>query len=217
MVDFATDNNGFPIFSLSPLAIQTRNLMANPHCSMVVQMPGWGGLANARVTIFGDVYPVPPETQPLARDIFGAKHTSASHSQQWGNFAFFRMDNITDIYFVGGFGTVQWVEILDYVTQRPDKIVCRTATNCPEEVLLKLNQMYSKRLCEMLSTSTLQKSEAVEDCQLVSIDKQGVDIRIRQSGMLENQMIRLRFKNHVFDLEQAIKEMEGITAGALYL
>ena len=57
------DGNGFPIFSLSPLAMHARNLMANPHCSMVVQMPGWKGLANARVTIFGDVYPLPQEHQ----------------------------------------------------------------------------------------------------------------------------------------------------------
>uniref|UniRef100_A0A7S0RFP6 CREG-like beta-barrel domain-containing protein n=1 Tax=Pyramimonas obovata TaxID=1411642 RepID=A0A7S0RFP6_9CHLO len=212
MVDFATDDNGFPIVMLSPLAIQTRNLMANPHCSMVIQMPGWNGLANARVTVFGDVYPVPPETQGLAREIFSAKHTAA---QQWGNFAFFRMDNITDIYFVGGFGTVQWVEVADYVRQRPDAIVCRTATQCPEDVLLKLNQKYAKKLCQLLSTHTVKQAETVEDCQLVSIDKQGVDVRLRQSGMLENQMVRLRFKNHVFNLDQAIIEMEAITSGDL--
>jgi hypothetical protein len=29
----------------------------------VVQMPGWTGLANARVTIFGDVYQLPADMQ----------------------------------------------------------------------------------------------------------------------------------------------------------
>lgn len=29
----------------------------------MVQMPGWTGLANARVTIFGDVYQLPADLQ----------------------------------------------------------------------------------------------------------------------------------------------------------
>lgn len=54
---------------------------------------------------------------------------------QWGSFAFFRMDNISDIYFVGGFGTVQWVDVCDYVAAQPDDIVSRTSDISPEEVL----------------------------------------------------------------------------------
>ncbi|KAG0447960.1 hypothetical protein HPP92_028073, partial [Vanilla planifolia] len=57
LVDFATDSIGHPIFSLSPLAIHTRNLLADSRCTLVVQIPGWSGLSNARVTIFGDVFP----------------------------------------------------------------------------------------------------------------------------------------------------------------
>eukprot|EP00884_Botryococcus_braunii_P002694 jgi/Botrbrau1/12425/Bobra.0229s0021.1 len=67
IVDFASDGAGFPIFALSALAIHTRNLMEDPRCCLVVQMPGWTGLANARVTIFGDVYQLPPELQPAAK------------------------------------------------------------------------------------------------------------------------------------------------------
>jgi hypothetical protein len=52
-----------PIFCLSPLAIHARNLREDPRCSLVVQMHGWTGLANARATIFGDVYQLPPDMQ----------------------------------------------------------------------------------------------------------------------------------------------------------
>lgn len=34
-----------------------------------VQLPGWTGLANARVTIFGDVYPLPSDMQEAAREV----------------------------------------------------------------------------------------------------------------------------------------------------
>ena len=54
LVDFATDAHGAPLLALSPLAIHTRNVLADSRCNLVVQMPGWSGLANARVTIFGD-------------------------------------------------------------------------------------------------------------------------------------------------------------------
>jgi putative heme iron utilization protein len=63
LVDFASDGAGLPIFCLSPLAIHARNIIEDSRCSLVVQMPGWTGLANARVTIFGDVYQLPQEMQ----------------------------------------------------------------------------------------------------------------------------------------------------------
>jgi putative heme iron utilization protein len=63
LVDFSNDSMGHPIFSLSPLAIHTRNLLSDPRCTLVVQVPGWSGLSNARVTIFGDVYPLPEDQQ----------------------------------------------------------------------------------------------------------------------------------------------------------
>ena len=40
-----------------------------------------------------------------------------------GNFGFFRMHRISDIYFVGGFGTVQWVDVTEYTAVKPDNIV----------------------------------------------------------------------------------------------
>lgn len=33
------------------------------------------------------------------------------------------MDRIVDIYFVGGFGTVQWIVPNEYLTSNPDEIV----------------------------------------------------------------------------------------------
>ncbi len=40
-----------------------------------------------------------------------------------GNYMFFRMHRISDIYFVGGFGTVQWVDVGEYTAAKPDEIV----------------------------------------------------------------------------------------------
>ncbi|KAH7516627.1 hypothetical protein FEM48_Zijuj10G0155000 [Ziziphus jujuba var. spinosa] len=99
LVDFAPDSMGHPIFSFSPLAIHTRNLLADPRCTLVVQIPGWSGLSNARVTIFGDVYPLEENQQEWAHKQYIAKHQQGP-SQQWGNFYYFRMQNIRFVFVI---------------------------------------------------------------------------------------------------------------------
>ncbi|KAI3803283.1 hypothetical protein L1987_31433 [Smallanthus sonchifolius] len=96
LVDFAPDAMGHPIFSFSQLGIHTRNILADPRCTLVVQVPGWSGLSNARATIFGDVFPLSEdEHQEWAHKQYIAKHQHAP-SQKWGNFYYFRMQNISE-------------------------------------------------------------------------------------------------------------------------
>ena len=53
------------------------------------------------------------------------KKQAAERKEGWvmGNNLFFRMHRISDIYFVGGFGTVQWVDVAEYAATTPDSIV----------------------------------------------------------------------------------------------
>lgn len=129
-------------------------------------MPGWTGLADARATIFGELYALPEDMQGAARDLFLEKHAGreslplnrffrraaraprTSHARRRTPVAarpracafarlvlcacslpqkpchppLCRMHTITDVYFVGGFGTVQWVGVDEYLTAAPDAI-----------------------------------------------------------------------------------------------
>ena len=49
----------------------------------IVQLPGWSGLANARVTIFGDVYQLPPEFQGHAKDVSVFLKRGIEESLNW--------------------------------------------------------------------------------------------------------------------------------------
>ncbi|KAM3375185.1 putative protein isoform X1 [Capsicum galapagoense] len=193
LVDFAPDSMGHPIFSFSPLAIHTRNLLADPRCTLVVQIPGWSGLSNARVTIFGDVYPLPEDQQEWAHKQYMAKHQQGP-SQQWGNFFYFRMQNISDIYFIGGFGTVAWVDVKEYETLLPDKI----AVDGGEQYLKELNAIFSKPLKDLLA----QEAE-VDDAALISIDSKGTDVRVRQGAQFNVQRISFEEGHLVETLEEA--------------
>ena len=56
--------------------------------------------------------------------IFLEKQAS-ERTERWvsANSIFFRMHRILDIFFVGGFGTVQWVDPHEYAGTRPDAVV----------------------------------------------------------------------------------------------
>ncbi|XP_022891633.1 uncharacterized protein LOC111406412 [Olea europaea var. sylvestris] len=199
LVDFVPDPMGHPIFSLSPLAIHTRNLLADPRCTVVVQIPGWNSLSNARVTIFGDVYPLPDDQQEWAHKQHIAKHQQGP-SQQWGNFYYFRMQNISDIYFIGGFGTVAWVDVKEFEAIQPDKITVNGG-----EQNMELNAIFSKPLKELLSKET-----DVDDAALVSIDSKGTDIRVRQGAQYNVQRISFEVGRSVETLEEAKKELSTL-------
>ncbi|CAF2077248.1 uncharacterized protein LOC106376911 [Brassica napus] len=193
LVDFAPDRMGHPIFLFSPLAIHTRNLLAEPRCSLVVQIPGWSGLSNARVTLFGDVYPLSQDEQEWAHKQYSAKHHHGP-SEQWGNFHYFRMHNISDIYFIGGFGTVAWVDVKEYEALQPDKI----AVDGGEQNLKELNAIFSKPLRELLSTES-----EVDDAALISIDSKGIDVRVRQGAQFNIQRLAFEEGHGVETLEEA--------------
>ncbi|CAL0335314.1 unnamed protein product [Lupinus luteus] len=193
LVDFAPDPMGHPVFSFSPLAIHTRNLLADPRCTLVVQIPGWSGLSNARVTLFGDVYPLTEDQQEWAHKQYIAKHHQGP-SQQWGNSYYFRMQNISDIYFIGGFGTVAWVDVKEYETIQPDKI----AVDGGEQNLKELNAIFSKPLKKLLSSEI-----EVDDAALISIDSKGTDVRVRQGAQFNIQRISFDEGHSVETLEEA--------------
>ena len=200
LIDFAADGAGNPIFCLSPLAIHSRNLLEDPRCSLVVQMPGWTGLANARVTIFGDTYQLPAEMQASARDIFMNKHRGEG-KEQWlsGNFVYFRMHRIVDIYFVGGFGTVAWISPQEYLSSGPDEIVLDN----PTRTLQDLNDVFASELVKIMSKSL---TTPIVEVLFISIDASGADIRVKSSKN-ELDVERIAFPSKVKTAKEAMKAM----------
>ena len=110
---------------------------------MTVKMNGWGGLANARVTIFGDVHRLPAEYQASANEIFKAKYAARKEASdledRWGDYIALPMNNVIDVYFVGGFGTLNWVDLKEYRDAAPDKIVTPGAGHSVLDTLSELN------------------------------------------------------------------------------
>lgn len=107
--------------------------------------------------------------------VFSPLSSLRNEKQLSGNFVYYRMERISDIYFVGGFGTVQWVDTNQFRTAKTDPIVTRTATSSPEATLLELNGSYGRTLPRLLdAVAGAQKRKlkaAAEEAMFVSIDR----------------------------------------------
>ncbi|XP_065047003.1 uncharacterized protein LOC103991093 isoform X2 [Musa acuminata AAA Group] len=196
LVDFAPDPTGHPIFSLSPLAIHTRNLLVNSKCSLVVQIPGWTSLSNARATIFGDVFPLAADQQVFHH----LRMLKQYHPIFILNFAF-GAQLLSGIYFIGGFGTVAWVDVKEYEASKPDKI----AADSGEQNLKELNALFSKSLKDSLSTEA-----EIDDAAFISIDSKGTHIRVRQGAQFNVQRISFEVEHDVQTLDDAKAALEKI-------
>lgn len=121
--------------------------------------------------------------------------TASDESERWlsGNAEYFRMDRIMDIYFVGGFGTVQWVDVKEYARAQPDQIVVQN----PNLTLKVLNENFSEPLRKVLSRA----HGPADDAAFISIDKLGADVRVRRGGNYSVE--RVGFDCQVESLEDA--------------
>lgn len=118
-----------------------------------------------------------------------------------GNFTFFRMHRISDIYFVGGFGTVQWVDVKEYAQTRPDDIVLGNVMR----TLQLMNEQYGEVVRQLLSEPESQ----VDDAVFISVDGRGTDVRLRRGA--EFNVERITFDHPVRTDDEALEALRRIT------
>jgi putative heme iron utilization protein len=98
-----------PILLLSQLAIHTRQLQANPACSLLLvgEASGPNPQTTPRLCLTG----VAARTESkAARTIFLASHPYANLYVDFADFAFWEID-VTSAYYVGGFGAARQLEV----------------------------------------------------------------------------------------------------------
>ena len=100
----ATDYDGSPILLLSQLSAHTRNLDADPRCSILLAQGGKGNpLAHPRVTIIGRaVKHVDPDDRERLKQRFLRKNPKSALYADFGDFAFWRLE-VAGAHLNGGF------------------------------------------------------------------------------------------------------------------
>lgn len=182
--------------------------------------------------------------QGRAKDIFLPKHSESPSKRRVisDSFRFYRMMHIRDIYFVGGFGTMSWIDPEEYAGTRPDNIV----TYHPQETIDALTARFSAELAlhflgaaggqelqwhahvpvsaasggEISADSDGGESDGGMEggslrgveASVISIDAAGADVRIRRGW--DCTVHRLQFRRKVHTPEEAAQAMRAVLQGA---
>ncbi|WOG97986.1 hypothetical protein DCAR_0417327 [Daucus carota subsp. sativus] len=102
MVDFACDANGSPILAVSSLAVHTKDLLANPKCSLLVPKDP-EDRTDLVITVHGDAVSVPEGEKEAIRAAYLARHPDAFWVD-FGDFQFLRIEPKV-VRFVSGVAT----------------------------------------------------------------------------------------------------------------
>ena len=113
---YSSDGRGRPVFLISGLALHTKNLEADPRASLLVAEPDAveETLAAPRVTLMGEARRLAPAELTAERARYLERHPTAAAWVDFADFSFWRLE-VTEVYFVGGFGAMDWIAGEAYV------------------------------------------------------------------------------------------------------
>src|SRR5246127_2938604 len=118
VMPYGLDDRGRPIFLISTMAMHTQNVQADSRASLLVTQPDATGdpLGAARVTLIGNVLPVPDAEVAEARELYLARYANSKYWVDFEDFSFYRME-VADVYYVGGFGVMGWVSAVVFIAR----------------------------------------------------------------------------------------------------
>jgi hypothetical protein len=114
LVPYALDKKGYPIIFVSDLALHTKNIKKEPNCSLMIAKVNEDDIFNSsRITFIGKMVKVSEKELPEIKEIYLEKHESVKDFIDFKDFTFYRLE-IEKIYWVGGFGDIEWIKLQDY-------------------------------------------------------------------------------------------------------
>ena len=188
VMPYALDEKGRPVFLISTMAMHTQNLQADPRASLLVTQPDAGGdpLGASRVTLLGNVLPIPEADVAEARKVYLARYANSKNWVDFEDFSFYRMD-VMDVYYVGGFGVMGWVPASEYDHGQPDPLA-----DAATDIIQHMNTDHGDSL------KLLARAFAGIDSQeaaMTSVDRLGFHIRLKTPG--GSRSARIAFSREV--------------------
>lgn len=169
LMPYGIDAGGQPILLISRLAVHSRNLAADPRASLLVSERGDDDpLAIARVTLVGQVAPLPEGDRAACRDAYLVRQPDARAWVDFADFAFHRLA-VESAYFVAGFGAMGWVPGADYRAAAPDPLAPHAAG-----ILAHMNADHADALrlyCQAFA------GVAAERAAMTAVDRLGLRVR----------------------------------------
>jgi putative heme iron utilization protein len=182
LVNVATAADGAPLLLISTLATHTKNLLADPRCSLMIDERKAGDpLEGGRVMLMGTAEKT---GEPDARRRYLARQPEAEMYAGFADFAFYQM-NLTGAHLVAGFGRIvdlEPEEVLTQIDDAPDMVAGET------DILQHMNEDHADA-CRLYATRLLGAAEG--DWKAVGCDPEGLEL---QNGRIA---LRLPFPQRV--------------------
>jgi len=198
---YGLDERGRPVFLISTMAMHTQNLKADPRASLLVAQPGTGDdpLGASRVTLVGNVLPIPSPEVPEPRKLYLERHANSKYWVDFEDFSFYRLD-VVDIYYVGGFGVMGWVSASEYDTARPDPLAEAAAG-----IMQHMNTDHKDALVLLARRfAGIESQEAT----MTAVDRLGFHVRLTtQNGMKGPRIAFLREVSNPEETRKVLVEM----------
>ncbi len=171
VMPYGLDAAGRPIFLISTMAMHTQNLQGDPRASLLVTQPDASGdpLGAARVTVIGNAAIIPQAEVAEARTLYLERYANAKYWVDFEDFSFYRMQ-VLDVYYVGGFGVMGWVQVSDYDQARPDPLADAAAG-----IIEHMNADHKEAL--LLLARSFAGIEA-QEAAMTSVDRLGFHLRL---------------------------------------
>jgi putative heme iron utilization protein len=201
VMPYGLDDRGRPIFLISTMAMHTQNLQADPRASLLVTQQDTDGepLGASRVTLLGNVLPVPNTELAEARQLYLERHANSKYWVDFEDFSFYRM-NVVDVYYVGGFGVMGWVSDSEYNNSQPDPLA-----DSMTEIIQHMTTDHKDAL--VLLARTLARIEST-DATMTAVDRLGFHVRLKTpDGMRGARIAFLREVSNAAETRKVLVEM----------
>jgi len=193
---FILDHTGRPVILISDIAEHTRNLVADPRVSLIVQPYSPDMQVTGRVTIIGNAVRLPD------KDTLGPRylryHPRAETYFAMHDFQFYRIDPVR-VRYIGGFGRIHWAE--------PETYLCPEGPLAMQEsdIVAHMNTDHSDNL-----RAYCHHVHGVEtgSATLLGIDPDGFDVRA------EGRDLRFEFDASVNNAQEARQALVALAQAA---
>jgi len=203
VMPYGLDDRANPVFLISTMAMHTQNVHADPRSSLLVTQPDTTGdpLGASRVTLLGNILPVPVPEVAEARKLYLARYANSKYWVDFDDFSFYRM-HVVDVYYVGGFGVMGWITDSEYYGAKPDPLA-----DAATDIIQHMNTDHGDALVLLARAFAGIESQEVA---MISVDRLGFHVRLKtQDG---TRSARIAFLREVSSPEQArevLVEMVG--------